>query len=126
MSKRVTNNQAVACIARIEEFRNNGSSNQPSFYAVRVSTASFLNTGLLVGAEREAMRDAMKAGDVSYVVYSYQTPIAYVVNGEFVTIDKKFSVTTTRHQTFTQKGIDRYNMHGRTCAADPSAYPMGY
>ena len=106
MLKRVTNEQAVACIAKLEEFRNNGSSNQPSFYAVRVSTAKVLNTGWLEGAEREAMLDAMEAGDVNYVVYSYQTPIAYVARGELVLIEQKFSPTTTKHQSFVRRGAE--------------------
>lgn len=33
-----------------------------------------------------------------YIVYSYATPIAWVVNGEWVQPEVKYSATTTKHQ----------------------------
>lgn len=40
-------------------------------------------------------------GDVAYVVMSYATPIAWVLeDGTVRVVDQKFSVTTTRHQGF--------------------------
>ncbi len=33
-----------------------------------------------------------------YIVYSYDTPIAWVVNGEWVQPEVKYSLTTTKHQ----------------------------
>lgn len=34
-----------------------------------------------------------------YIVYSYLTPIAWVVNGEWVQPEVKYSNTTTKHQS---------------------------
>jgi hypothetical protein len=37
--------------------------------------------------------------DAEYVVYSYVTPIAWRTQGQWVTPDVKYSVTTSRHQS---------------------------
>ncbi len=38
--------------------------------------------------------------DISYAVYSYATPIAWVLkDGSTHRVDQKFSVTTTKHQS---------------------------
>ena len=56
---------------------------------------------LFIGTGRMPDSDAAKlrAARIDYVVYSYGTPIAYRVNGEWVTPDAKYSVTTSKHQS---------------------------
>ncbi len=56
-------------------------------------------TGLLPWEWVEAYRADRENPGISYVVYSYQTPIAWVrKDGETVIPDVGYSVTTTRHQ----------------------------
>lgn len=62
------------------------------------------STGQLPDSERAKMRDSI----VSYVVYSYRTPIAYrrvadwnrngTANYEWIVPDVRYSVTTSKHQ----------------------------
>ncbi|WP_189062236.1 hypothetical protein [Longimycelium tulufanense] len=43
---------------------------------------------------------------IAYVVYSYQTPIGWVLHdGSVLLVDQKFSVTTSRHQTLVALGL---------------------
>lgn len=55
---------------------------------------------LFIGTGRMPDSDAaqLRAARIDYVVYSYGTPIAYRANGEWVTPDAKYSVTTSKHQ----------------------------
>lgn len=56
-------------------------------------------TGRLPRDWVKAYRSDSKNPGVSYVVYSYATPIAWVrMDGETVIPDVGYSVTTTRHQ----------------------------
>lgn len=40
-----------------------------------------------------------------YVVYSYDTPIAWAANGEWTVPPVKYSPTTTKHQNIAKKGM---------------------
>lgn len=59
----------------------------------------YVNPGMLSNADDlnryRADRDA-----ITYVVYSYATPIAWVANGEVYIVSQRFSVTTSKHQGF--------------------------
>ena len=56
-------------------------------------------TGRLPAEWVEAYRSDREFPGISYVVYSYNTPIAWVRNdGETIIPDVGYSVTTTRHQ----------------------------
>ena len=107
MSK-VTNQNATFCIAKLEEFYNGGGRENPGVPTFRGMHNPERGAGALTGEDREAFLAAAQAGRVTYVVYSYRTPIAYVVGDEFVMIDTKFSATTSRHQSITRQGIDKY------------------
>lgn len=54
----------------------------------------FIGTGRMPDSDAAKLRTAR----IDYVVYSYGTPIAYRANGEWVTPDAKYSVTTSKHQ----------------------------
>ena len=56
---------------------------------------AFISTGRMPDSDAAKLR----AAKIDYVVYSYGTPIAYRANGEWVTPDAKYSVTTSKHQT---------------------------
>jgi hypothetical protein len=42
---------------------------------------------------------------IDYAVYSYGTPIAWHTSDGWYTVEQKFSVTTSKHQTFTRRAI---------------------
>jgi hypothetical protein len=45
--------------------------------------------------------------DADYVIYSYQTPIAWRTQGQWHTPNVKYSVTTSRHQSKIFTAIDQ-------------------
>jgi len=58
------------------------------------------NTGRLSDAEVIALRDDSDAHGITYVVYSYATPIAWVRgDGEVHLVAQRFSPTTSKHQS---------------------------
>lgn len=54
------------------------------------------DSGRLAGADHEAFRRDMR--DITYVVYSYGTPIYWETPTTRHTVAQRFSVTTSRHQ----------------------------
>lgn len=48
-------------------------------------------------AEVEQLVKASEAGRLEYVVYSYSTPIAWVIDGTWVRTTERYSVTTSKH-----------------------------
>jgi hypothetical protein len=60
-----------------------------------------LNTGRLPATWRERYREDVETCGVVYAVMSYATPIAWVcADGTVVIPDVKYSVSTTRHQSY--------------------------
>lgn len=58
-----------------------------------------IRTGRLPEEWVDAYRSDRESPGISYVVYSYNTPIAWVrVDGRTIVPDVGYSVTTTRHQ----------------------------
>ena len=56
-----------------------------------------------------AFKTAVNNGNLLYVVYSYTTPIAWAEEGRHAYIvDDKFSVTTSKQQTYVRGWINRY------------------
>lgn len=56
--------------------------------------------GILPEPYREEYKAAEKLGQITYVVRSYATPIAWVLDsGEVVVPDVKYSATSSNHQT---------------------------
>ena len=62
------------------------------------------HTGRL--AESEPLYLAIREGRASYVVTSYMTPIAAVVDGCWLLTSQRFSVTTSRHQSHAAYGAN--------------------
>jgi hypothetical protein len=74
------------------------------------------HTGRL--SETEPLYAAIREGRATYVVTSYATPIAAVVDGAWVITGQRFSVTTSKHM-----GQARYGAHlsGLTVVTDVAA-----
>ena len=88
------NSKSIACaqaIGRRETFQTHGALN-----GERVSGLTTWDSGRLNGSDLDKFREDCR--DISYVVYSYATPIAWVANGEVHKVAQKFSVTTSQHQ----------------------------
>lgn len=73
-----------------------------------VNNPSQLSSGQLPAEWRGVFYSAMDASDI-YVVYSYQTPIAWYANGIWTMPDVRYSVTTSRHQSSLH--MDRTPLH---------------
>lgn len=62
--------------------------------------------GRMSGHDEDVFRGHRAAGAITYVVYSYSTPIAYRISvmvlgenvNEWIVPDHKYSVTTSKHQ----------------------------
>ncbi len=63
----------------------------------------FPSVGKLPVAFRDSFRADITSPD-AFVVYSYQTPIAWFANGEWKLPMVKYSVTTTRHMSAIRVG----------------------
>lgn len=95
--KRVTTRDAAQVIANREDFRTSG-----ALYGESCSLGSF-DRGRLSGEDLD--RFYADCRNISYVVRSYATPIAWYVTptdtekGGWYKVKAKFSVTTTKHQS---------------------------
>jgi len=59
--------------------------------------------GWLSGDERETWHN--QRGDMDYVIVSYGTPIAWRTPSGWYTVEQRFSVTTSRHQSQVRQAI---------------------
>lgn len=92
---RVGNHEAHAYIARHEEF----TSHTKSFRGVVERRNAWSSVGMLPPSMKHGLDDAI------YVVYSYNTPIAWFSGGTWYYPEVKYSRTTTHHQSQTRWGI---------------------
>lgn len=53
----------------------------------------------------ETLKLQSVADMIDYVVFSYDTPIAWHTSEGWYVVEQKFSVTTSKHQTFTRRAI---------------------
>ena len=61
---------------------------------------AYVYTGKMPKTEAENLRHLVECDEVAYVVYSYVTPIAYILrDGEYIVPDARYSVTTSKHQS---------------------------
>lgn len=67
-----------------------------SLHAENVNGLGPWDSGRLEGPDHEKFREDM--GKIDYVVYSYNTPIAWHADGHWHKVAQKFSVTTSKHQ----------------------------
>jgi len=99
-----TTRNANAAIASCETFRASALSG--------VTTVP--GAGRLDGADRDrfyADRDA-----IAYAVMSYGTPIAWLTPRGWHVVGQRFSVTTSRHQSVTLRGVREWcERSGVTC-----------
>lgn len=100
--KRINNSDAPAYISKRISFRNSTG----SLYAR--TTSDVLDgymTGYLPHNESERLRNAV-AERPTYVVYSYNTPIAWTEGDSWHIPDVYYSATTSRHQALTRRVVN--------------------
>jgi hypothetical protein len=104
MSTATTTRNADRAISRCETFRASALS----------ATLEVPGAGRLDGADRErfdADRDV-----IVYAVMSYGTPIAWLTPRGWHVVTQRFSVTTSRHQSVTLRGVREWcERSGVTC-----------
>lgn len=89
---RTTNRRAVKHIAAMEDFRNG----EQTFWGQAVAGRVPPCYGSLPLSDVATL---LKTPGVQYIVYSYNTPIAWVDrNGTWIVPYTKYSVTTSKHQ----------------------------
>ncbi len=84
--------------------------NRQAREAIHATRAFTTNNGTVTGrhdlggigimrnpAEIRELTEASEAGRLEYVVYSYSTPIAWVIDGTWRRTDERYSVTTSKH-----------------------------
>ena len=87
---KLTNKQAREAIQATREFTTNNGT-------VR-GRHDLAGTGIMRNpAEVEQLTKAYATGRLEYVVYSYSTPIAWVIDGTWVRTVEKYSPTTSKH-----------------------------
>ena len=85
-------------VAALAPFRGN------SMHAHTVMPGTDISTGMLNDDDRRRLYASNKANHV-YVVWSYNTPIAWCVNGGWHVVTQKFSRTTSRHQSIVRRAL---------------------
>lgn len=105
MHKRVSNRDAATYIETRQEFETHTGSLWGAYAGGnRPLYTGGLGTGYLPAEWRERLREAHdRAGDGLYVVYSYNTPIAWHGGEQWTRPDVKYSATTSRHQGLTPR-----------------------
>ena len=103
MTIRTTTRNADA-IARA--FRN--SENFTTSGALKgIADPYWIETGRMSREDAHALRTAQNEVGIDYIVFSYGTPIAYLIKrGEWVVPDAKYSVTTSKHQSTIRRALD--------------------
>lgn len=96
MSK-ATRSQIETLVRNREPFAGNSSTAEAS--------PSVVNPGRLDGPEFRQLAEAAAAGRLSYVVYSYATPVAWVVDGAAHVTEQSFSPTTSRLQNLCRRAL---------------------
>lgn len=88
------NRDATEAIRNKIPFRNRAGS-----LSARLVSTYFNDTGRMPeGDEMDAFLDGVRQGDISYVIFSYYTPIAWYVGDDLYKTHHKYSMTTsTKH-----------------------------
>jgi hypothetical protein len=77
----------------------NGQQTFTTHGALRGERQSYATSyGRLPAEHASALRSAESNGTLTYVVYSYATPIAWCAAGEWTMPDTRYSATTSHHQ----------------------------
>lgn len=71
---------------------------------------SAVSPGRLLDEHLEMFKAQLARNNVRYVLYSYNTPIAWVLySGDWIVPDVKYSVTTSMHQGVVKVAIGNYD-----------------
>lgn len=99
--KRVSQEQAVLEIAKVREF-NSGN---------LTGVKNFRGWGEHTIFHGDDVQILIKAVHAVYWVYSFDTPMAFITDiGEWWVNGKKYSQSTTKHQSIVRRGLDEYRM----------------
>ena len=98
--KTVNHKQAQAAIAALRPFLSSNMRGE----SVAVGVRSF-GTGRAYPDTVRVMEDSWRNGGMDYVVYSYQTPIAWHDSEGWHIPADKFSPTTSKHQTYVRRAV---------------------
>ena len=91
--------QAHFFIQNLRNFRGN------SIHGDWIPAGWSIGTGMLNDNERCLLKATYETGNI-YVVYSYDTPIAwYSIPGGWHVVTQKFSRTTSRHQSIVRRAL---------------------
>jgi len=96
--KQMNQRDAIHYIAMQQEFKASALS------GVNANTSGLQGAYGRLDPEEFARFKAVEI-QVDYVVYSYGTPIAWHTMDGWYVVEQKFSVTTSKHQTFTRRAI---------------------
>jgi len=99
--KRIASNsrECAEAIGNLETFTTYGALRGEARLAEEVERGnrfSVWDSGRLYGVDEERFRSDLP--NITYVVFSYATPIAWVANGEVYRAVGRWSVTTSKHQ----------------------------
>ena len=102
--KRVSTQQAGQMIDARTDFTTHG-----SLRGERVGMRTTIYTGGLPGDWADLYREHFRSGLLTYVVWSYVTPIAWEHDGTWYRPGVRYSATTSRHQGQCHRGIQDIN-----------------
>lgn len=86
-----------------EEFHNSTG----SFRGIRRESLGSPSVGHLPEKDAAWFRQCDAMGILTYVVYSYQTPIAWRTDNAWYIPDARYSVTTSQHQGLIRTAVDQ-------------------
>ena len=96
---RLTNGDIPDAVANFKTFKANSVRGEFREYGASVGSLPYEYT--------KALGQAFADHNEVYVVYSYQTPIAWHAGGVWTVPEVKYSVTTTKQQTLVRRGINK-------------------
>lgn len=111
MTRQINQKQAADAIRNLEPFDASSLHGRTvkyfDYHGKRsVDTPSTISFARMAQAEWDTLRCYFNAGDVHYIVASYQTPIAYYTGSDgWITCTKKHSVTTSRHAGIVRRSV---------------------
>lgn len=104
MSKHITNAQVTSYVASRSDFVSN--SGNATRYEYMPSTGRLPQEW--VEQLRKDIDAARAAGETVYVVFSYATPVAWCVSGQWTIPAVKYSSTTSGFQNRVRAGVSTY------------------
>lgn len=97
--KKITNRQIPGAVRNRQGFRTDT--------VLGMSNPEYCDTGYLDPEWRKILRADEEKPGITYVVYSYATPIAWVcADGTITAPQREYGVTTSRHQRLVREGLD--------------------